>query len=1008
MYRLIKMAALCALAAFTMLAQTNGTIRGSVQDETGAVIPGAKVTASGPRGVMKSVTSGADGSFTVVGLPAGAYTVQATSPGLTQFQIAKVELGSTPVSLNIQLRVAAENQQITVQETTAPAVTTDPAQNAGQIILKGEDLQALSDDPDDLEADLQALAGPSAGPNGGQIYIDGFTGGRLPPKESIREVRINSNPFSAEYDRLGFGRIEIFTKPGTDKLRGQGFFNISDGALNSRNPYLTTPQAAPFESRMYGGNLGGPLTKKSSFFFDIDRREINDDGIINAQIVDPNTFGISPFSGYVATPQRRLSLSPRIDYQLTSNNSLTGRYTYTRNNLTDQGVGQFNLASRGYNELNTLQTAQLTDTQVIGAKAINETRFQFQHINNQGFGDNTLPAINVSQAFNAGGAQVGQNYDIENHYELQNYTSLTNGRHALKFGMRVREVGLNSLSPNNFGGTFSFTGGFVPTLDANNNPVVPGVVCDSIAQTPGCQTVTSIERYRRTLLFQKMGLSPQQVRALGGGATQFSIATGAPFAGVSQTDLGFFIQDDWRVRPNLTVSLGLRYEYQTNISDHKDLAPRIGIAWAPGSGKNARPKLVIRGGVGIFYDRFDSSYTLQAQRFNGQTQQNYVSTNPDTFPNVPSISSLQLKGTTITEVDKNLRAPYVIQSAVGVERQLKWNTTVAINFTNSRGLHLLRSRDINAPLPNTYTGPGTGVRPFGGNQEIYLFESTGILNQNQVFVNIRTQATRNISLFGGYFLNFAKSNTDSANGFPADQYDLTDEYGRASIDSRHRMIVGGSVSSYWGLRFSPFINARSGGPFNIYESRDLYGDTLLNTARPAFASNPNAPGLISTPYGLFDPNPKPGETIIPRNYGDGPGMFSVNLRVSKTFGFGPERNRGGASASAGGGGGDHGPMGAPGGGFGGGGRGPAGGGRGGRGGGGGGGGGGGDATTSRRYNLTLSVNARNLFNTNNAGPYIGDITSPLFGTSNRLAGGFGAEANPANNRRIEFGLRFAF
>ena len=892
MYRLIKLAALCALAACLMLAQTNGTIRGSVQDESGAVIPGAKVTAAGPRGVVKSVTSGPDGSYTIVGLPAGAYTVQATSPGLTQFQLAKVELGSTPVNLNLQLRVATETQQITVQETTAPAVTTDPAQNAGQIILKAEDLQSLSDDPDDLEADLQALAGPSAGPNGGQIYIDGFTGGRLPPKESIREVRINSNPFSAEYDRLGFGRIEIFTKPGTDKLRGQGFFNISDGALNSRNPYLTSPLGAPFQSRQYGGNIGGPLTKKSSFFFDVDRREINDDGIINAQIVDPNTFGITPFSGFVQTPQRRLSLSPRIDYQLTANNSLTGRYSYTRNDLTDQGVGQFNLASRGYNELNVFQTLQLTDTQVIGSKAINETRFQFQHINNQGFGDNTHPAINVSQAFNGGGAQVGQNYDIENHYELQNYTSLTSGRHAWKFGVRVREVGLNSLSPNNFGGTFSFTGGFAPILDANNNPVIPSVVCDPLAQTPGCQTVTSIERYRRTLLFRNMGFTPQQVRALGGGATQFSIAEGQPFAGLSQTDLGFFVQDDWRMRPNLTVSLGLRYEYQTNISDYRDLAPRIGIAWAPGSGKSGRPKLVVRAGVGIFYDRFDSTYTLQAQRFNGSTQINHIVTNPDFYLNdIPAIKSLPVKtGSSITQVDSNLRAPYIVQSAIGLERQLKWNTTVAVNYTNSRGLHLLRSRDINAPLPGTFTGTGTGVRPYGGNQEIYNFESTGILNQNQIFVNVRTQATRNISLFGGYFLNFAKSNTDNASSFPANQYDLTDEYGRASIDSRHRMILGGSVASYWGLRFSPFINARSGGPFNIYESRDLYGDTLLNTARPAFALSRTDPGVIPTAYGYLDPNPKPGETIIPRNFGDGPSMFSVNLRVSKTFGFGPERN----------------------------------------------------------------------------------------------------------------------
>lgn len=1011
----LRLLALCALFSALALAQNNGIIKGTVQDESGAVIPGAKVQATGPRGLVKSATTGADGSYTLSALPAGNYNVIATTPGLTQFLPVQVEVGSTPVNVNLQLRVSVETQQVTVQETTTPTVTTDPAANAGQIVLKQEDLAALSDDPDDLEADLQALAGPSAGPNGGQIYIDGFTGGRLPPKESIREVRINSNPFSAEYDRLGFGRIEIFTKPGTDKFRGQASFNISDGSLNSRNPYLTSVSSAPFQSRQYGGNLSGPLNKKSSFFIDFERREIDDDGIISATIVNPTNFLISPYSAYVATPQRRMNLSPRIDYQLTQNNTLTARYSYTRNDLTDQGVGQFNLQQRGYNSLDLLQTVQLIDTQVIGSKAINETRFQFQHINNANFGDNSLPAINVSQAFNTGGAQVGHSTDIENHYELQNYTSYNSGKHAWKFGARVRAVDLNSNSPSNFGGTYSFTGGYAPVLDSNYQPLIPGIVCDpNNPVANGCQTITSAQRYQRTLALLSMGLSPAQVRALGGGANQYSISVGNPFAEATETDLGIFVQDDWRMRPNLTVSLGLRYEWQTNISDKRDWAPRIGIAWAPGPSKNARPKTVVRAGFGLFYDRFDSSYTLNAERFGFLgTETNYIATNPDFFcppggtncPAVPLAQGLTKVGSTVYQVDKNLRAPYIMQTAIGVERQLPWKTTVAVNYTNSRAVHLFLTRDINAPLPGTYTGPGTGVRPYGGNGEIFQYESNGFLNQNQLFVNVRTQATNAISLFGGYFLNFAKSNTDGIGTFPANQYDLSTEYGRAAIDSRHRVIIGGSVAAKWGIRFSPFINGRSGSPFNIYESRDIYGDTLLNVTRPAFAANPNAPGTVVTSYGVFDLSPKPGETIIPRNYGNGPGFFSVNLRVSKTFGFGPERGpRNNGAGGAGGG-----PMGAPGGGFGGGGGMRGGGGpRGGGGGGPRGGGGFGDATTSRRYNLTVSANARNLFNTNNQGPLIGDITSPLFGTSNRLAGGFGAEANPANNRRIDFGLRFSF
>ncbi len=181
---------------------------------------------------------------------------------------------------------------MTVQENAGPAVSVDPSQNAGALVLRGADLQALSDDPDDLQADLQALAGPSAGPSGGQIYIDGFTGGTLPSKDSIREIRINQNPFSPEYDKLGYGRIEILTKPGTDKLHGNLFGDFGDAFWDARNPYAA--KKAPFLQRNFGGSLSGALGKKASFFLDVQDRDINNGSIINGFTVDPSSFLISP------------------------------------------------------------------------------------------------------------------------------------------------------------------------------------------------------------------------------------------------------------------------------------------------------------------------------------------------------------------------------------------------------------------------------------------------------------------------------------------------------------------------------------------------------------------------------------------------------------------------------------------------------------------------------------------------------------------------------------------
>src|SRR5436190_646923 len=253
--------------AASLMAQT-ATLRGVVTDETGASVPSAKVTVSGPN-FTKSATASNDGSYVLTGLLSGDYTVQASAPSLILPQPARVSLGSGTQTLNLKLRVMVTTQQITVQDTGASVVSTEASNNASAVILKGAALDALSDDPEDLQADLQALAGPSAGPNGGSIFVDGFSGGQLPPKDSIREIRINQNPFSPEYDKLGLGRIEIFTKPGSDKYRGTAQWNFAHQFWNSRNPYASVK--APFLLNEFEGNAGGPLGKRASFTIDAQR-----------------------------------------------------------------------------------------------------------------------------------------------------------------------------------------------------------------------------------------------------------------------------------------------------------------------------------------------------------------------------------------------------------------------------------------------------------------------------------------------------------------------------------------------------------------------------------------------------------------------------------------------------------------------------------------------------------------------------------------------------------------
>ena len=980
------------LLATSLFAQS-AVLRGLVTDETGAAIPKAKVTLTGPRGLLKTTTSSNDGSYSFADLTPGAYAVQASAPDLAMAQATRITVNSGSQSLNIQLSIASTVQQVTVRDNAGPAISTDAAANANSLVLKGDDLDALADNPDDLQADLQALAGPSAGPNGGSIFIDGFSGGTLPPKSSIREIRINQNPFSPEYDTLGFGRIEIFTKPGTDKWRGSVNYNFDNQFWNSRNPYSTVK--APLLLNEFEGGVSGPLNHRTSFTLDAQREKVDNGSIVNAVTLNPQTLVVTPFNDVRTTPQLRVQLTPRIDYQLNPNNTLVGRYSFNRIDIQDAGIGSFDLISRGYHSLTTNQTVQLTETAVLGT-AINETRFQYFRGAGETLANSSSPALLVLGSFNGGGAPAGHSFNTQDSFEGQNYTSMIRGAHSWKFGVRLRGQLIDSVSPQNFGGTFTFGGGLAPVLDANNKPVL-----DSTGQ-PVLAAIQAIDRYRRALVLAAAGYSPAQAQALGGGPTQFTLSAGIPALSVHQVDMGVFVGDDWRVRPNLTLNLGLRYETQTNIHDRRDWAPRVGIAWAPGStAKTQRPKTVLRLGFGMFYDRFPLSNTLTARRLNGVVQQQYVVTNPAFFPDIPSVASLAGSQSTnvVQEVSAQLRAPYIMQSAITVERQLPANTTLAATYTNSHGLHTLRSEDINAPLPGTYNPAvrGSGVFPLGSANPLFLMTSSGLYNQNQLMFNVNSRLSQNFSMYGFYVFNRAMSNTDGLSTFPGNPYDFAGEYGPASTDVHHRVNIGGSVSAKWHVRISPYINIQSGSPFDITAGDDPFGTTLFN-ARPGIASNPNKPGVIRTQYGLLDANPTPDETLLPRNFGRGPGQVTVNMRIGKTWGFGSEHassNAGVVTSSpgqGGGGGGGPRPPGAPGS--------P----------GNGGGGAGSVSNTSRRYNMTVSMSIRNLTNHMNPGPIIGNITSPLFGLANQAAGsgGGGGISESANNRRMELQIRFAF
>ncbi|MBA4185600.1 MAG: hypothetical protein H0X49_16545, partial [Acidobacteria bacterium] len=588
-------------------------------------------------------------------------------------------------------------------------------------------------------------------------------------------------------------------------------------------------------------------------------------------------------------------------------------------------------------------------------------------------GDNSRPTVTVSGAFSGGGANIGLSTNPEGRLTVQDAVLWTTGAHTLRVGARLRRTTILETSPEFYSGTYTFTGGLAPQLDANGE-----IVRDYQGQ-PLLISVNSLERYRRTLLFQRRGFLPDETRRRGGGASQFAISGGNPRVTTEQVDFGAYVQDDWRIRPNLMLAIGLRYEFQTNIEANLNLAPRVSFVWSPKTKNNSNtPQTIMRGGFGIFYDRFNENQVNVANSFSGGFRR-FVVTDPailDLFPAIPSFNFLRANydsTQTVFRLGDELRVPYLMQTAISIERQLPFKTTVSASYINSRTRRALRTRNTNAPIieRNSTGAVLSRIRPFGEIGDVFEYESNGRINQNQLLLTLNNRLSSRISFFVNYTLSRTLGDTDGIGTFPADSNSLETEYGRSSFDVRHNFASGGTFEIPFGIRLNPLVYASSGRPFNVTTGVDANGDAIF-TDRPALTDDLMKPGVLTTPFGAFDPNPANGQAIIPRNFGTSPGYFIVNLNINRTFTFGNRASaKTGSQTNA--------PQ--------------------------------NNAANESRYRLTMGVRVLNVFNRVNFDLPVGNLSSPFFGHSVSTAGGFGAASvgNPAaGNRRVEAQIRFSF
>ena len=903
MRKILAVTPLLFMGIAPLIAQNTGRVSGKVQDVSCAVLPGARVTLMREGSAVEDTTSKGDGSFTFVGLPFASYDLHVEANGFAAYSFAGITVNDVVGrQLTVTLRVATE-EQLTVTTQTA-GVSLDSDQNVDSTVLKGSDLNALSDDPDTLRTQLQALAGPAAGTNGGQIYIDGYTGGQLPPKSSILEVHVNQNPFSAEYDRIGYGRIDIVTRPGAAKFGGHLVGSYLNSALNTANPLASVQPGYQYYS--FSADVTGPIAKKFSYFAAGQYWQRQNQNFLRA--IDPSDLSANPrtLNQALLAPYSTANSFVRIDGQV-GKHILQAQWTFLRTRRTGAGTGGLSLQEQGYSLSDTTNMLQLRDTFILSPRMLNEVSARWTRERTDQLPNSTRPSVTVQGAFLSGGNTIGRLINHQDDLEVHEYLTLTRGAHVLRAGGLARSYRIADYSNAGSNGSYLFQ---------------------------------SLSDFRAALPYQ---YNATVVRN--------------PLARLLQFDGALFVQDEWRARPNLNVSAGLRLEGQNRVHDHLNWAPRLALAWSPGSGKGT-PKTVLKAAGGIFYNRFPAAQQLLTIHNNGSFQQSYVLNQPAVFdPDAPLPAALLTASPTskpyVYTLDPGFRIARDVQMSFGIDRSFGKVELLNVSYLYTRGIHQYYANNVNAPYfdPVTYSISNSAPAVYD-----YQLQSGGDYRQHQFLVTSNT-SYRKLTLHAVYTFNHAMTDVQGLNYFPSVAHNPSLDYGRATFTAPHQLQAFATYALPWKMSVSALAFAEAGRPYNITIGNDLTGNNQSN-ARPTFGTC-GAANVASTKFGCLDTVPTgKGERIVPYGLGTGPANETVYLTLNRTFRFGPKAS----------------PALQP---------------------------------AAPRYALTVLAGATNIFNAANLGAPNGVLLSPLFGQQSNPPTGTFALSSPGN-RTVYFTSYFTF
>jgi Carboxypeptidase regulatory-like domain len=772
----VCLAALVLYCGDVILAQDRSDgeagLRVAVVDPNGAAITGARVRVTSVGSALQVLETNMQGEAVFQRLHAGRAQLQVEAAGFEPRTLDDTVLRAGSNQLQVELEIAKIKEDVAVA-TDEREKNTDPNGPAFSNVLTNEQLAALPDDADEFENAINQLAGPGA-----TIRVNGFHGGKLPPKSQIQEIRFRRNTYAAENHERALMSVDITTRPGINDWHGTASFGFRDEALSARPAFA--PRRGPEQQRRTGLTLDGPLWKNhTSLFLFADSALSYDSKTIVAALPDGS------FNDIALRPTRRLNLSARIEHALNKTHSLRFEYQRNAGKQDNLGVGDFDLIERAYALEQAEHIFRLAESGVIYKQFLNEFRFQARWQDRD-----TLPAINaptiqVLNAFNRGGAQtLGSRRARE--FELADNFDLSAGAHSMRMGLLFEAGSYRSDETINANGVFTFA---------------------------------DLEAFRA------------------GRPTTYSQRTGDPFISYSQYKFSWYWQDDFRLRKNLMLSYGLRQEFQSNVRDRNNFAPRIGISWTP----NKSGTVTIRAGAGIFYDWFGEDTYEQTLRVNGLRQRDLVVLSPG-FPDPFQGGNEVALPPGRIQSDPLMRQPMIAQASVGVEARLFNRVRFGTDYQFQRGTHLLRSRNLNAPVP----GRGR-PDPTAGN--ILQVESSASSNTHRLMFFFAPASHKADTFWSAFYAYSHTTNEgDGPLSLPADNFNLRNERGPSPSDFRHYFSAFLSRRLSKGFTLGVTFNAASALPYNITTGFDDNGDSISND-RPRGVRRNSALGAARWDWG---------------------------------------------------------------------------------------------------------------------------------------------------------------